>query len=204
MSASSLKRRYERIILSILQYNNSKKFLLSYEKEIEPNLKYFCNIDRKIIELAYRDKLSYNEIAQKLNVSLYIINQTMHNIKIGLAAILTNHPTARKFDFDYARKVLEEPDIPIYGNKNLKIEIYKLFFGENSLKKYSVNEIKKMLNLTYQERAITTAAYNVMIAVEKYKLGERKQSIITEEDVIKYYQQYHSSMGNHKRKIYNS
>lgn len=204
MSASSLKRRYERIILSILQYNNSKKILLSYEKEIEPNLKYFCNIDRKIIELAYRDKLSYNEIAQKLNVSLYIINQTMHNIKIGLAAILTNHPTARKFDFDYARKVLEEPDIPIYGNKNLKIEIYKLFFGENSLKKYSVNEIKKMLNLTYQERAITTAAYNVMIAVEKYKLGERKQSIITEEDVIKYYQQYHSSMGNHKRKIYNS
>lgn len=204
MSASSIKRRYERIILSILQYNNSKKSSLSYEKEIEPNLKYFCNIDRKIVELAYRDKLSYNEIAEKLNISLNIINQTMHNLKISLAAILANHPTARKFDFDYARKVIESPDIPIYGNKKLKIEIYKLFFGENNLKKYSVAEIKKMLNLPYQEKVITTAAYNVMIAVEKYKLGERSQSSITEDDVVKYYHQHQQTMGDYKKKTYES
>lgn len=204
MSVASLRRRYKRIILSIKQYQNEEKSALSYKKDIQPIIKYFSEYDRKIINLYYKDKLTCKEISNKLQLPLHTMNKLLSQLKINIAAILSNHSTAKKYDFDYARSVLDKKDLPIYGNKKIKIEIYKLLFGENDTKKYTPLEIKQLLNLPFKEHAISFAGYSVMIAVEKYRLGEKKRGNVSEEDVENYYQNHYQELPHYKKEIYES
>lgn len=203
MSVSSLKRRYERIILLIFQHQNTKKSSYSYEKDIIPIMKYFCKIDKRLIELKYGKKLTNKEIAEKLSLTIHKINIAIKNLKISIAAIIENDETARKFDFDYARDVIEREDLPLSGDKKLKGEIYKLYFGENDIKKYSLTEIKDKLNLSFSEAAIKTAAYSVMIAVKKYEQGQRDNLFsLNYTDILNFYNKNKDHLPTYKRLTY--
>ena len=204
MSKSSLYRRYQRAILSILQYkNNKKENQISWEQDIKPVLKYFSTYDENILRMYYKDKYTNAKISEELNVSLVNAHEIIYKLKINLKEILTDSKTAKKFDFEYARSVINNDDLPLATNqKELLIKIFEMLTGENNDKKYSAVEVKSKLNLKFTTSAINRALYTVMIAVEKYKLGIRKKEFVTAEEIAEYYKNYKEDMTKTKRNVY--
>ena len=93
-----------------------------------------------------------------------------------------------KYDLSYAQRVLDNEDLPLYGNKELLIEIYNMYFGkEEKDKVYTIDEINKILGSIYSNEEIENAISSVILAVLKYKNGIKKEkSVLTKEELIEF------------------
>jgi len=202
LSIGSLKRRYNRIILSLKQYKNSIKETISYESQIKPIEKYFSEYDRRFLLLFYKEQLTITEIAKQLKLTFDQTNYSIQQLQIKVKSILNNEQTACIFDFDYARSVIDKKDLPLKQDKELSIKIYQMLTGEAGYKKHSTTEVMQILNLNCTIPVITKAMYDVMLAVEKYRLGERKNTLVTPEEVLTFYQKNKDKLPNTTRKRY--
>lgn len=193
---SSIKRRYDRAILAIKKYqNNLLPRQISYEKEIKKIEKYFSEYDRKLLAMYYEKKLSYEKIGQELGLTYDQVQLKVLKLRLDVSEILNDEITAKKFDFDYARKVLEKPDLPLYYNNNqLAIKIYQMLSGELGHKKYTHKEVTEELNLDVESIVISNCFYQVLLAVEKYKRGVRKHKTIPTQQIISFFEKNESSL----------
>ena len=201
-----LNRRFDRAILSILQYKDKrKKSQISYEKDIKPNLKYFSSSDENILNMYYKDKLTIEEISKRLNISLANGHDIMRKLNITLREVINDEKTAKKFDFEYARSVLDKKDLPLVRDeKNTLINIFKLITGEGYDRKYSVPEIKEKLGIDYAKTTINNMLYTVMIAIEKYKVGIRKKELVTHKEICEFYKKNKDAMNKTQKSPYES
>lgn len=206
MSKGSLKRRYNRAVLSILQYqSNKKKSKISYDADIKPILKYFSTYDSNILKMYYEKKYNAEQISKEIKVSLDKAHEIIGKIRIDVAEILNNSPTAKKFDFEYARKVLDKEDfLSSNSNKDTMIKIFKMLTGEEKKRKYSSEEIKKKLNLEIENSTIVNVMYTVMIAIEEYKLGIKSRDLVSQKSVEIYYETNKNNMLIADRKKFES
>ncbi|MCI8346391.1 MAG: sigma-70 family RNA polymerase sigma factor [Bacilli bacterium] len=188
--SNNFKRRYDRAVLSIKKYqDNLLPRKIDYQKDIKNIERYFSKYDRKLLEMIYNQRLTEKQIAEKLEITDFQSRQKIIKIKLDVAEILNDEPQAKMFDFDYARKVIDQEDLPLYYiNNNLAKTIYQMITGENGQKKYTSKDVVKELNLIVPQKALDNCCYSVMIAIEKYKRGIRKVKTVTTEEIIDYYQ----------------
>ena len=195
MSKASIRRRYLRATLLIKEYQAGElEPKYSYELDIMPLLKYFSEYDRFFIEKVYRDGIPMTKLCYDMEITRDRGIQNFNRVKTNLLALLKKDPLAKRFDFDYARKVINNDDLPLYGNRENLIKIYQMYFGENNYSKTSAPQIIKELSLSHSYSGVIKAVYTVMSAVEKYKLGIRKAKEFTTEEIINYYQKYKNEM----------
>ncbi len=199
---ASVLRRYKRAILSIYKYlNNEIEGTLSYEVDIVPILKYFSISDRKLIKLIYVEGYTIEALAQTYNTTFESMVVTYRRVKTQVFDIL-NNPKAKKFDFDYYLSVKDKEDLPFYGNKELSISIFDLFFGMSEELRLSIPQIIERLNLEYKQTSVNRAANTLMLSVCKYRDGLRKNNTFTYEQIREYYDKYANSMTESHKYFY--
>lgn len=94
----------------------------------------------------------------------------------------------QKYDFSYAQSILNNEDLPLYGNKELFIKLYNMYFGlQEYSRRYSISEISEILGNIYSNEQIENAISSVLLATLKYKKGIRKEKkAITKDEVVEY------------------
>lgn len=203
MSSGSLKRRYQRAILSILQYENNKKMSqISYDKDIVPIEKYFSNYDRKILKMYYHDKMTMEQIGKEIGLSMYQTGNLVSKLRICIAEILTNSETAKKFDFDSAREVICSNDFYLGANHDILIQMYRMIHGEENYHKHTAKEVQTRLGLNVENSSIFRWVYKVMIEIEKYKLGIQHKRVINRKAVEQFYLDNKDNLSVCKRNVF--
>lgn len=203
IAKKSLKRKYQRIILTILEYkDNNKKKQISYDKDIAKILKYFSIFEQKILEKYYKENKNIKEISKELNINTDKLRDLVIYIKIRVKKLLTNSLKTKKFDYEYARKVINYKDFPIYHDKELCLDIYKMYTGEIGDAIYTNREIIEILKLKDNPEVISRTVSMVMLLVELYKDGYRKKPYIDREEIENYYLENQDKMLTFQKKKY--
>lgn len=95
-----VKYKIQRAFVTIFKYeNDEKKESLSYQYDVCPYLKYFAKSDQALLTSLYRDKLSYEEIAKKHNLTKSKVENAIIRLDAYLHDLLDE--TVIGFDFDY-------------------------------------------------------------------------------------------------------
>lgn len=190
----SLRRRYYRAILSIKKYLNGEiAGILDYDKDIKPVLKYFSKGDRLLILEYYYNHLSYEKIALKYKMTKNQVIVIFDRIKINLYEFI-NGTTDKKFDFEYYEEAINNPKLPFYGDLELAIKIFDLYFGQSKVQKESMPKISESLDGVMSTAALHKIISNLMLSVCKLRDGYNKEFYISYDDVKKYYEKNKCSM----------
>ncbi len=198
----SLKRRYQRAIVTIYKYLNKEiDGKIDYDTDIIPLLKYFAPSDRIKLEDFYKNGLSYEEIATKCHVNFHQMVSIMERIKINLYELMNNLNNTKVFDFAYYEEAIKNPDLPFYGDLDLAIKIFNLAFGMDGDERKSVPAIIKELNLDLKTSAINRVISNLMLSVCKLRDGIVKETTFSFEDIYAYYLRNHQNM-SYQHKLY--
>lgn len=182
----SIARRINRAILTIRKYQAGeidKKII--YEIDIKPILKYFGEYHRNIIIMRYRDNMLVKDMGKKLGLSKNVMDSYFGKIERKVLYLLKN-PKAKKFDYDYAREVIHNPDLPFYGDFDVAYKYYLRMSGEDGMRPGGASTIddEKILD---QKGNASTHYYLLMTAVLKYRDGIRKVRKIDVDDLEEFY-----------------
>lgn len=197
--SSSIKRRIQRAVVTIKKYENGEiPSTISYELDIENNLRYFPKCDREILISKYRDNLNYEQISKKNNITTNQVEKLVKRLDGYLRDILDEEITP--FDFDYYYEVIDTDDFPYYDNKELAKKMFELYFE----KRMSAAEIKNELNISASLPTISRTINSLIIATAKRKEGIKKANVYTLDDVLAYYKKNRYTMDKEQRRVYNS
>lgn len=192
--SGSIRRRYYRAMVNIKKYQNAEiEEQVDFETDLLPNLKYFSNSDRVFIYDYYKEHLSYEAMAKKNHLTMDMVLAIMNRIKVNVFE-LVNDRLNKKFDFDFYKKAIHNPDLPFYGDLDMAIQIFDLYFGMNEMRRLSIPEIKERLSISMMTSAINNAVYQLMISVCKLQEGIKKQKEFTHEDIVDYYNRHQHEM----------
>ncbi len=198
----SIKTRYQRAIISIYKYiNHEIEGIVNYELDILPLLKYFGTSDRQKIIDCYKNGLTYDQLAEKYNISKGQLSRDMDRIR-NIIHEIQNNPDAKKFDFNYYLEVIDNPNLPFYGNLKLATQVFDLTFGMNGKERLSFPEIVEKLNLNLDVTTISKLVYDLMLSVCKFKDGIEKEKTFSFEEVYTYYQTHQESIPDFQKRIY--
>lgn len=191
---ASILRRYQRALVTILKYKEGLiEGKLIFDKDIVPILKYFPKFDRIAIKEFYGDQLSFEQIAENHGLTFNRIVGLKARIEPVFLEILHN-PDGNYFDFDYFDKVIDNPDIPFKGDKNLVKEMFNLYTGNSGDVPMSIPQIIKHLNLDINNSVISKAMTGLMVSVCKYRDGIKLKYLPTYEEVRSYYDNHKEEM----------
>ncbi len=191
---NSLRRRYQRAIVTIKKYYAGEiEGQIDYETDLLPNLKYFNKTERIYINEYFVNNLSFSQIAKKYSLSIDQVSSYFDSIYSKIHEIL-NEPKEKRFDYDYAEKVLDMPDLPFFGNQKLAKEVYTLVFGGKSMTKIPLTEVEKMIDVDASSRVLNDILVDYMISICKYRMGIKKNITFTHEQVVDYYERHEDSL----------
>lgn len=197
----SIRRRYQRAIINILKYQNKEiEGKIDYEVDILPVLKYFSKGDSLLIEEHFKNNLTYQNISEKYNLTFDQVVAIFKKIKNKLHDYLEDS-TTKKFDFEYYRKVINDDNLPFYGNLELAKQIFELFFAECNVTRNSVPKIIELLNLKIDESTIIRMINILMLSVCKLKDGIKK-SEFSYDEINEFYLTHKDSMTLAHQNIY--
>lgn len=198
----SIKRRYQRAIVSIYKYlNNEIDGIIHFETDIVPILKYFGISDRMKIEDFYKNGLTYEKMAEKYKMTFEKIVIIMNRIKTTIYDLM-NNPNAKKFDFDYYLEAIKNPDLPFSGDLSLAIQIFNLSFGMDGEERMSISTIMEKLQLDFGATAINKTINSLMLSVCKLKDGIKIDKTFYFEQVYSYFVNNYIDIPIYRRKIY--
>ena len=187
-NVGSIRVRYQRAIALIYRYiNNEIDGKIDYETDLLPLLKYFGTSDREKINDYYRDGLSYDAMSKKYQTTMGKITGTMQRIN-SYVYELQHNPYAKIFDFDYYLEVIDNPDLPFYGDLDVAKKIFDLMFGMNGNERLSAPETVKALGLNIDPSTANRVIANLMLAVCKLRDGITKEKSFSREEVMEYYE----------------
>lgn len=192
-----VKYKIQRAFVTIFKYeNDEKKESLSYQYDVCPYLKYFAKSDQALLTSLYRDKLSYEEIAKKHNLTKSKVENAIIRLDAYLHDLLDE--TVIGFDFDYFWDTVDFDDVPFYGDKEEAKRLFYLYYEEGK----SVSEIVEYLNLDSSPKTVYKIINNLMNAVLKRREGIKKINTYSYEDIKAYYNKYGNTMEEKERNIY--
>ncbi len=195
--STSIKRRIWRAIATINRYENSEiQAVISYEYDVEPNLKYFSKNDRNILIAVFKDNLTYDEISKKYGLTYSQVETLVKRLDSYLRDILDGE--INPFDFDYYYQVIDDEDLPFYDNLELSKEIFDLYYEQ----RLSYKEIKEKLDLEISTSLIQRLLSSLMLAVLKRKENIKKTNGYTYSDVIRYYRTHSDLMEKEQLESY--
>lgn len=198
----SIRRRYQRAIVSIYKYlNHEIEGNIHYETDIVPILKYFGISDRMKIEDFYKNGFTYEEMAKKYGITFNQIAEIMNRIKVMIYDI-KNNPYAKKFDFDYYLKARNNPDLPFTGDLPLAIQIFDLAFGMSGEERMVAPEIIKRLQLNAKKSTVNNVINRIMLSVCKLKDGIKNNKTFSFQQVYSYFMNHCDKIPPYRKKIY--
>lgn len=183
---ASITRRINRAILSIKKYQAGeieKKLL--YDVDIKPMLKYFGEYHRKLINMRYRDNMLVKDMAGIMGVSKNAMDGYIALLERRLLYLL-KYPNAKKFDYDYARKVIHNPDLPFYGDFDVAYKLYLRMSGEDGLRPGGIKSIEDE-DVLEKSNSASVQYHHLMVAILKYRDGIRKVEKVDADDLEKFY-----------------
>jgi len=184
---SSIRRRYQRAILTIYKYlNNEIEGKISYEYDILPILKYFSKNDCILIEEYFLNDMTYEKISKKYKLPFDYVVDNITRIRENIYDLL-NDKNAKKFDFEYYRNNKDNPQLPFYGNRELATVCFDMFFGEINMKRMSVPDIIKTLDIDNSLTSVNRLIIDFMISFCKLKSGIYKVKEISNENIYAFY-----------------
>lgn len=200
VNATSIKRRIQNIYLSILKYQDGKtdkKY--DFNEDIVPVLKYLPLYYQNLVIDMYRDNLNNKELALKYGIDYERIHLETAEVNKQLFYLL-KCPRAKKFDFDYAREVINNPDLPYYDSETIDVVyIFNRLFGNDGNKPATKKEIQECLGLSSSVK-INVILRKMMIAICKYKDGFKKAKSYTREEIENYYNTYKDELTDFDKK----
>lgn len=200
---ASIKRRYERAMIGIFKYLNGEiEAKIDFDADIVPMLKYFSKIDRMYIIDYYQNNLSYETIAKKYSISFDKIVEIFNAIKIRIDEILKN-PNEKRFDYEYADTVLDEEELPFYGNRDVAKKLYKYCFCGDSMEKVAISTAVENLNLDMTSQKASTVLSSYMLAICKFREGIRLKNHFSHEQIVDYYNRNKDNINKQKETSYN-
>lgn len=193
----SAERRIIRALILIRRYQNGEiEGKTVYEEDVEPYLKYFAKSDQEVLKMYYKDGLIVKEIGKKLGMTFGQISNLFYKLKVYLYDLQKDE---KGFDFDYFWSIIDSEDIPIYGCKDLAVELFDLYFE----KRIGMTDIllvyhPELTSESMIKRIITT----LMIAVSKRKMGIKKIRDFSYEEIREYYLANHERMSISQKRLY--
>lgn len=189
ITEGSLFRRYQRAMLTIKQYQSSEiEGQYDYENDIFPNLKFFPKDYRMVIEAKYKDNLTGEAISILTNDTIHQIRFKLKNIKVQLAAIIKKDSNFIKIDYDKMEDIVDKKDLLLFGKRKLKILVFKMFYGLSGYSRQTIPEIIKNLELKTNTTVVSKHISDVLLSIEKYKVGIKNKHCFTSEELIQYYE----------------
>ena len=188
----------EQTYLDYILFKTFPKELSEFEKQDKTSLDYiFLKTFSKEPPVPEKDSFiksadsNRDYLISKLEGIYFGINSFFLNfVSEEQVSPVLNNPLAKNFDFEYAREVIDLPDLPLYGNTELQVNLFKMFFGEDGHLRTSPLIAAKNLNVDISPSSINKAIYNVMLAICKYKTGFRKTKEFSDEQIIDYYKKH--------------
>lgn len=197
----SIRRRYQRAIISILKYQNKEiEGKLDYEIDILPILKYFSKGDCLLIEEHFKNNLTYQNISEKYNLTFDQVVAIFKKIKNNIHDYLEDS-TTKRFDFSYYRKAVNDEKLPFYGDLELAKKIFELFFAESNVTRSSGPKIIELLDLKIDESTIIRMINILMLSVCKLKDGIEK-SEFSYDEISEFYLTHKDTMTLAHQNIY--
>ncbi len=202
-TSGSIRRRYQRAIVSIYKYLNGElEGQIDYELDIIPLLRYFSISDRYKLEDFYKNGLSYEQMAKKYGATFSQIVDIMNRIKVNVYELLNNLDKTKVFDFDYYQEAIKNPDLPFYGDLDMAVKIFNLVFGMNGEERKSVPTIIEELHLDLKTTTVNRVVWELMLSVCKLKDGVTKEQTFSLEEVYSYYLKKHKEMPYYHKVYY--
>lgn len=185
-SENSIIRRIKRAYLSIKKYQDGNlEPKMDYETVVVPMLKYFPKFDQAVLTKRFKNKLTVDNIGKLYGLDKEQSWKLVDRVEKRLMYLL-KYSDVKKFDFDYAREVMNEADLPFYGDKEKAINFYTSSFGDDGSMPVTKQGILDENNLS---KYMNTSNYikSLMIAVLKYRDGIRKNKNFTRTEIIDFY-----------------
>ena len=196
----SLKRRYQRSIVTIYKYINEEIEGIISKEDILNNLRYFSYEDKQYLIDFYIENLTYEKMAKKYKMSYYQICHIMNRLKNDIYEIV-NNLTPKKFDFDFYTNIKNVQEIPYYGDVNLAINAFNLFYGVYGTS-YTLPEIIEKLKLNMTTYELSNIISSLMLSVCKYQKGILKNNFCTHNEICNYFLNRQDSMNKETLKRY--
>ncbi|MBR6820720.1 MAG: sigma-70 family RNA polymerase sigma factor [Bacilli bacterium] len=192
---ANMKRRFQRGILNIFKYLNGEiEGIIDYETDVLPYLKYFSKSDKLFLTEYYLNGLTYEEIGKKYNLTFNMV-VILYNRLLNNLFEMQKNPNAKKFDFDYYNQVFMNDDVPYYGDKELAMKVFGMYFGDNIPNRMSLPKIAQELKLDYSESTFIHLIDEVMLSVCRYKEGIKKLVTFNYDEIKEYYLKNKDSLG---------
>ncbi|HAB65872.1 MAG TPA: hypothetical protein DCE23_00750 [Firmicutes bacterium] len=198
----SIRVRYHRAIATIYKYlKNEIEGRIDYETDIIPILKYFPLVDRIKLQDFFKNGMTFEEMAKKYGLTVAQVVGNMNRIRISIYDLNSN-PNAKKFDFDYYLKAIDNPDLPFYGDLSLAIQIFNLSFGMGVKERMGAPEVVKYLGLDYDPSTINSINSSLMLSVCKLRDGITKQKTFSYDEIRSYYDNNFATIPQYCRNYY--
>ncbi len=179
---NSTRLRIRRAIVNLRRYDMGEiEGKVSYSKDVVPYLKYFTKEDRRILKELYDDELTFDQIASTRGWKQNEVLKHINMLRYFLKDFQEGYKTA--LDFDYFWSTVQNEDVPFYGNKELAIHLFDLFY-EHDL---PVSQIKSTYYPNMTPDTIRRNISALIIAVCKRRIGIEKTKDYTYEQVRDYY-----------------
>lgn len=203
VNKGSIRRRVMLAYLSILKYQDGlKEKIIDYEVDVVPLLKYFPLIEQYQLTDLYCNHFEANDFVKKYNITKEQAWVLMERLERRLCYLI-KYPKARKFDFDYAREILDKEDLPFFGYYELARYYYDRYFGDDGKLPDSRGEIIGDLNISGETKT-SAMIRDLMIACLMYKGGYRKYKTVDISEIEAYYNEHKESLPGYLDKVFKS
>ncbi len=201
-SVSNIKRGYMRSILDILKYKNGEiEGIINYEIDVLPNLRYFPLSYRPLMEDYYKENKTYKDLSEKYNFTKNQITCIFDQIKMKLFDRI-HHPEKPSFDFQFYEENRYNKFLPFYGDQTLTDQMFRLYFGIDTMKRKSIPEIRKELNVPFETIVINKMLSNYMLSFCRLKDGIQKIETFSYEEIKEYYKIHEQTMTSSLKKSF--
>lgn len=182
-----LRRRYQDAMLKIFRYiNHEISGTLSFQEDIEPNLKFFPKKDQLLFIEYYKNKKTMNEIVSDYSLSESQVTYRFMKLEYQLRGILEQRKVF-KLNYDAIDQMVKNEKFSYDGDKMLMKHVFDLYFGQTSFQTKSFEEIIEMLHLPIERTTLQKRLLEFLISICKYEYGIRKQNIVTESEIQNYF-----------------
>lgn len=173
----------------------------TFEEDIAPYLKYFGQSDSLKIIAYFKEKLTYQMLAERFNCSKYQIITTINRLKNSLYD-LKNNKNALKFDFSLYEKYINDPELPYYGNLEEAKKYFELYFGMDGQNRLNSKEIADLLKIKTNPRCICDKINDLIISLCKRDIGLTKAKKIPFQEITEFYNQNKQNLTHNQRVNY--
>lgn len=201
ISLENLHKKFEQAKRDLIRkyckiYNPVINSKVDFVLDVIPYLCFFSKSDQQILIKYYRDNILLKDIALEKCIDKNKMYARFVKIRYMLCKLWEDDDDC--INFDYFWCVVNEPDLPYFGNKEHAIAFFKLHYEEG----LSYQEIRRKFYPDMKIDYLKMSVERLKFAVLKYREGIRIPKELLIDNIISYYEQHKSSMDTSRQTCY--